>query len=101
MSGVQMEVLFTDLILGRKLGQGACSSVYAATHRTTGEQYAVKMFNVYDKVSAVNHSYIWCSKVIIFLNAFVTESREAANKRNLSANPSSMRCADFFQRSVS
>ena len=34
--------------MGRKLGQGACSSVVLATHNRTGEKYAVKMFNVYD-----------------------------------------------------
>jgi serine/threonine protein kinase len=47
-----MEVGFSDLILGNRIGQGACSSVNVARHRRTGELYAIKMFNVYDKGQA-------------------------------------------------
>lgn len=47
-----MEVAFTDLILGNRIGQGACSSVNVARHKRTGEVYAIKMFNIYDKGQA-------------------------------------------------
>lgn len=43
---------FDDLILGNRIGQGACSSVNIARHKRTGEVYAIKMFNVYDKAQA-------------------------------------------------
>ena len=48
------EVMFSetlsvsDLTIGRRIGQGACSSVCIAQHNITKEQYAVKKFNVYD-----------------------------------------------------
>ena len=45
-----MEVTYGDLIMGRRIGQGACSSVNMARHSETGEMFAVKMFNVYDEV---------------------------------------------------
>jgi hypothetical protein len=45
-----MEVTFSDLIMGKRIGQGACSSVNMARHSDTGEMFAVKMFNVYDEV---------------------------------------------------
>ena len=38
--------------MGRRIGQGACSSVNLATHKRTGEVFAVKMFNVYDQAQA-------------------------------------------------
>lgn len=44
-----MEVKYSDLIMGRRIGQGACSSVNIAKHAETGEMFAVKMFNVYDE----------------------------------------------------
>ena len=47
---MQMEVTYPDLIMGRRIGQGACSSVNMARHSETGEMFAVKMFNVYDEV---------------------------------------------------
>ena len=40
------------MVFGSKIGQGACSTVKIATHRRTGERYAVKMFNVYDEKQA-------------------------------------------------
>jgi serine/threonine protein kinase len=49
---LQLEVAFDDLILGNRIGQGACSSVNMARHKRTGELYAIKMFNVYDKAQA-------------------------------------------------
>lgn len=49
---VQFEVSFSDLIIGNVLGKGACSSVYKARHKRTNENYAVKVFNVYDRTQA-------------------------------------------------
>jgi serine/threonine protein kinase len=43
-----LEVQYDDLILGDRIGQGACSSVNLARHRSTKEIYAIKMFNIYD-----------------------------------------------------
>jgi serine/threonine protein kinase len=45
-----MEVTYSELIIGKKIGQGACSTVNMARHVHTGEIFAVKMFNVYDEV---------------------------------------------------
>lgn len=44
-----MAVSFSDLVMGKRIGQGACSSVNLAKHKNTGETYAVKMFNVQDR----------------------------------------------------
>ena len=49
---ISMEVFYTDVILGKKIGQGACSSVNLAHHRRTNEIYAIKMFNTFDKEQA-------------------------------------------------
>jgi serine/threonine protein kinase len=46
---LNMEVQYADLIIGKRIGQGACSSVHLAEHEVTGETYAVKMFNAFDK----------------------------------------------------
>lgn len=46
---VELKVRYEDLIVGKRVGQGACSSVNRAKHKITGEMYAVKLFNVYDK----------------------------------------------------
>lgn len=46
---IQLNVKYEDLIMGNRVGQGACSAVNRATHRKTGEMYAVKLFSVYDK----------------------------------------------------
>ena len=40
----QFQVFFSDLIMGSRIGQGACSSVNKATHRKTGETFAIKLF---------------------------------------------------------
>lgn len=48
----QMEVSYNDLTLGRRIGQGACSTVNIAQHKRTGETYAIKLFNVYDRAQA-------------------------------------------------
>ncbi len=45
----EMEVTYADLIIGRRIGQGACSAVHLAEHEKTGKIYAVKMFNTFDK----------------------------------------------------
>ena len=50
LSEIKMEVTYSDLIMGNRIGQGACSSVNMARHAETGEMFAVKMFNVYDEV---------------------------------------------------
>lgn len=47
---IQMEVTCSELIMDRRIGQGACSTVNMARHIKTGEIFAVKMFNVYDEV---------------------------------------------------
>mmetsp|Transcript_7170 Transcript_7170/g.7265 ORF Transcript_7170/g.7265 Transcript_7170/m.7265 type:complete len:95 (-) Transcript_7170:12-296(-) len=44
-----MEVTYSELIMGRKIGQGACSTVNMARHVHTGAIFAVKMFNIYDE----------------------------------------------------
>lgn len=49
---VQLKVLYSDLVLGAKIGYGACSSVYVAAHKRTGSKYAIKMFSVYDQRQA-------------------------------------------------
>ena len=41
-----------ELDMGSRIGQGACSTVMFAKHRRTGEMYAVKMFNVWDRAQA-------------------------------------------------
>ena len=45
---VPLPVGHNDLIIGSTIGQGSCSNVNIAVHRTTGVKYAVKMFNIYD-----------------------------------------------------
>jgi mitogen-activated protein kinase kinase 1 len=47
-----MEVRLSDLLFGSRIGQGACSTVSVAKHKQSGELYAVKMFNVYDRAQA-------------------------------------------------
>ena len=46
---LKMTVTYSDLVIGKRIGQGACSAVHLAEHEKTGETYAVKMFNVFDK----------------------------------------------------
>jgi serine/threonine protein kinase len=45
----KMQVQYADLIIGKRIGQGACSAVHLAEHERTGEIFAVKMFNAFDK----------------------------------------------------
>ena len=47
-----MSVKYSDLIIGDRVGAGACSAVHLATHKDTGEKYAIKWFNIFDQ----NHS---------------------------------------------
>lgn len=49
---IEMKANYFDLIIGKRLGQGSCSSVHLATHKSTGQTFAVKMFNVFDKSQA-------------------------------------------------
>ena len=44
-----MEVTYSELTIGRRIGSGACSHVHLATHKQSGAPYAIKMFNVYDR----------------------------------------------------
>ena len=48
-----MDVTYADLIIGRRIGKGACSAVHVAEHDKSGELYAVKMFNAFDKLQAI------------------------------------------------
>ncbi len=45
----KMEVQYSDLEMGDRIGQGACSSVNLARHKKTKEIYAIKLFNVCDQ----------------------------------------------------
>jgi hypothetical protein len=53
-----MEVTYSELIMGRKIGQGACSTVNMARHVHTGAIFAVKMFNIYDEVKFLSYMYL-------------------------------------------
>lgn len=46
---ISMDVYEEDIVKEKRIGQGACSSVYKARHKDTGDLYALKMFSVYDK----------------------------------------------------
>lgn len=46
---INMDVFEEDIVKEKRIGQGACSSVYKARHKVTGDLYALKMFSVYDK----------------------------------------------------
>lgn len=46
---LNMDVQYADLIIGKRIGQGACSAVHLAEHEVSGEVFAVKMFNAFDK----------------------------------------------------
>jgi len=46
---INMDVYEDDIVKEKRIGQGACSSVYKARHKVTGDLYALKMFSVYDK----------------------------------------------------
>ena len=77
---VQMEVLYTDLVLGKRIGQGACSTVHVAQHRETCEFYAVKMFNVYDEGQSRQLqreicllAYVTCDALVSLKGAFHNE----------------------------
>lgn len=48
-----MLVMHADLQFGQQIGKGACSIVKIAHHKKTGENYAVKMFNIYDEVRTI------------------------------------------------
>ena len=77
---INLEVLYQDLILGKRIGQGACSSVHMAEHRVTGEPYAVKMFNVYDEGQSRQLqreicllAYVTCDALVSLKGAFHNE----------------------------
>lgn len=75
-----MDVSYDDLIIGKRIGQGACSSVNIAKHHSTGEKYAVKMFNVYDDSQAHQMikevlllAQIDCDTIVTLKGAFYNE----------------------------
>ena len=39
-------VLRSDIEIGKRIGSGACSFVHIARHKSNGEKYAVKYFNI-------------------------------------------------------
>lgn len=47
-----MDVSYNELLLGERLGSGACSTVNIAKHKKTSELFAVKLFNINDKDQA-------------------------------------------------
>ena len=49
---IPLEVDYDDLVIGKKIGQGACSSVYVAVHKYSNKKYAVKIFNTSDRGQA-------------------------------------------------
>lgn len=69
-------VKYDDLIMGKMLGRGASATVKLATHRDTGERYAVKCINMYDKskrgqlVSELHTLYVSdCAALVQFFGA--------------------------------
>jgi len=46
---IYMTVHEKDLVVEKRIGQGACSAVFRARHKRLGEKYALKMFNVFDR----------------------------------------------------
>jgi len=45
---LEVEVEYSELEMGPRIGAGACSAVHIASHLHTGTKYAVKMFNAFD-----------------------------------------------------
>jgi serine/threonine protein kinase len=78
-----MEVAYTDLVPGKTIGQGACSSVKLASHRFTQELFAIKMFNIYDRAQASQlyneilllHNLGTCDALISLKGAFHYEGQ--------------------------
>ena len=52
---VVMDVTYADLLIGRRIGQGACSAVHVAEHERSGQRFAVKMFNAFDKGAEITN----------------------------------------------
>lgn len=72
-----MDVTESDLVLTKRIGQGACSAVFKAVHERTGEFFAIKMFNVYDKERRHQFdkeirllSLVQCEALITFYGAY-------------------------------
>lgn len=77
---IDMDVCVSDLIIEGKIGQGACSSVNKAVHRRTGDSYAVKMFNIFNKSQRgqlFKEIYmlkdVQCEALVSFCGAFHTD----------------------------
>lgn len=79
---IPMEVSPMKLVMGKRIGQGACSTVVVAHHRDTGERFAVKMFNVYDEGQSRQLqreiallAYVTCDALISFKGAYHDEGK--------------------------
>lgn len=77
---IDMEVCLSDLLIDKKIGQGACSTVNMAIHRRTGKCYAIKMFNIFNKSQRsqlFNEIHllkdVQCEALVLFCGAFHTE----------------------------
>eukprot|EP00607_Mallomonas_marina_P007819 CAMPEP_0182419886 /NCGR_PEP_ID=MMETSP1167-20130531/4230_1 /TAXON_ID=2988 /ORGANISM="Mallomonas Sp, Strain CCMP3275" /LENGTH=378 /DNA_ID=CAMNT_0024595027 /DNA_START=91 /DNA_END=1227 /DNA_ORIENTATION=+ len=77
---IYMSVHEKDLIVEKRIGQGACSAVFRARHKRHGEKYALKMFNVFDRErrqqlqSEIRMlSRIQCDSLIAFYGAYLKE----------------------------
>lgn len=46
--GIMNKILYEDLKVGEKLGAGSQGTVRKATHRVTGQKYAIKQINLGD-----------------------------------------------------
>eukprot|EP01041_Mallomonas_annulata_P010568 gene10568-22055_t len=74
---IYMQVLEKDLVVEKRIGQGACSAVFRARHKRHGELYAIKMFNIFDRErrsqlqkEITMLSRIQCDSLIAFFGAY-------------------------------
>lgn len=77
-------IKYDDLVIGKMLGRGASATVRMATHRETGQRYAVKCINMYDKskrgqlVSELHTLYVSdCAALVQFYGATFHEGEVA------------------------
>ncbi len=66
-----------SLKIGKKLGSGSCSSVFISEQIGTGDKYAIKLFNIYDRdkrhqlikeISILSN--VQCDSLVNFYGAF-------------------------------
>lgn len=79
---IAMAVVYDDLKVGAKIGSGACSSVYVATHNETSDKYAVKMFNTFDssqtsqmRMEIIALTEVDCETIVKIQGAWHKENR--------------------------